>query len=128
MPRILSLRNALIVVLLVALYLPGFIRIKRSYTTLRHYRQQIPRIAAQNQSLNAEKIRLRTDPFLTEQLARQELGLIRENEHVIKIREGAESDSGYWRKTVKTINSFVPGRNQAKGPQENRKGKPNENH
>ena len=119
--RILTVKNVLIAVLLVALYLPGFIRINRSYATLRHYRQQIPKIAAQNRLLSAEKIQLTTDPLLTEQLARQELGLIREGEHVIKFVDGSESDSGSrsWRNVVKNIGGFVPG---PKGK------KPNENH
>lgn len=80
---------------LLAVYLPGFLRISRSYATLRYYRQQIPLISSQNGFLKSEISRLKTDPFLTEVLARQELGLIKDGERVIRIVRVSTEKSRY---------------------------------
>jgi cell division protein FtsB len=78
------LRTVLIWLLVAVIYLPGFLRMNRLYAVLRFYRQQEVQLSGQNKSLKKEIAALKTSPFLTEKLARQELGLIRENEWVIK--------------------------------------------
>ena len=74
----------LIWLLVVIIYLPGFLRMNRLYVALRFYRQQEVQLSAQNQFLKEEIAELKTSPFLTEKLARQELGLIREGEWVVR--------------------------------------------
>ncbi|MFH0795630.1 MAG: septum formation initiator family protein [Candidatus Omnitrophota bacterium] len=89
---------------LMAVYLPGFLRLTRSSATLRYYRQQIPLISYQNRFLKNEIAQLRTDPFLTEVLARQELGLIKDGERVVRIvRVAAPSPRYPWWTKIRSL-------------------------
>ena len=74
----------LIWLLAVVVYLPGFVKMDHLSATLRSYRQQEVKLSEQNRRLREEIVALKTNPFLTEKLARQELGLIREGEWVVK--------------------------------------------
>ena len=74
----------LIWLLAVIIYLPGFLRMNHLYAARRFYRQQEVQLSGQNRLLKEEIIELKTSHFLTEKLARQELGLIREGEWVIR--------------------------------------------
>ena len=76
--------TVLIWLLAVVIYLPGFLRMNHLSATLRSYRQQEVQLSEQNRLLREEIVALRTSPFLTEKLARRELGLIREGEWVVK--------------------------------------------
>jgi cell division protein FtsB len=76
--------TVLIWLLAVVVYLPGFWRMNHLSTTLRFYRQQEVQLSVQNRKLREEIVALKTNPFLTEKLARRELGLIREGEWVVK--------------------------------------------
>ena len=76
--------KVLIWLLVAVVYLPGFLRMNHLSAILRSYRQQEVRLSEQNQRLREEIAALKTSPFLTEKLARRELGLIREGEWVIK--------------------------------------------
>lgn len=76
--------TALIWLLVIIIYLPGFLRMNHLSAILRSYRQQEVQLSGQNWRLREEITALKTNPFLTEKLARRELGLIREGEWVIK--------------------------------------------
>jgi len=76
--------TVLIWLLVVIIYLPGFLKMNHLSVTLRSYRQREVQLSEQNQRLREEITALKTNPFLTEKLARRELGLIREGEWVIK--------------------------------------------
>jgi cell division protein FtsB len=76
----------LIWLLAAVVYLPGFLRMNYLSAVLRSYRQQEVQLSKQNQRLREEIAALRTSPFLTEKLARRELGLIREGEWVIRTK------------------------------------------
>ena len=76
--------TVLIWLLLVVMYLPGFLRTNHLRTILSSYRQQEVQMSEQNRLLREEIVSLRTSSLLTEKLARRELGLIREGEWVIK--------------------------------------------
>ena len=76
--------TVLIWLLAVVVYLPGFLRINHLSAILRSYRQQEVQLSDQNRRLREETVALRISPFRTEELARRELGLIREGEWVIK--------------------------------------------
>lgn len=76
--------TAVIWLLVIIIYLPGFLRMNHLSAILRSYRQQEVQLSEQNQRLREEITALKTSPFLTEKLARRELGLIREGEWVIK--------------------------------------------
>lgn len=98
------LKLVIVWLVLMAVYLPGFLRITRSYATLRYYRQQIPLISYQNRFLKSEITRLRTDPFLTEVLARQEVGLIKNGERVIRIVRVAAPNPRYpWLTKIRSL-------------------------
>ena len=86
-PAYMRVVSVLIWLLLVVIYLPGFVKINHLSAILRSYRRQEVKLSEQNQSLRKEIIALKTSPFLTEKLARQELGLIREGEWVVKRRK-----------------------------------------
>ncbi len=76
--------TVLIWLLAAVVYLPGFLRMNHLSAVLRSYRQQEVQLYAQNRKLREEIAALKTSPFLTEKLARRELGLIREGEWVVK--------------------------------------------
>ena len=76
--------TVLLWLLVAVVYLPGFLRMNELSVILRSYRQWEVQLSGQNRSLREEIVALRTSPFLTEKLARQELGLIREGEWVVK--------------------------------------------
>jgi cell division protein FtsB len=76
--------TVLIWLLAVVVYLPGFLQMNHLSTVLRSYQQQEVQLSEQNRFLREETVALKTSPFLTEKLARQELGLIREGEWVVK--------------------------------------------
>ena len=81
------MKIALIILLFFSVvYLPGLLRLNRLYSTLRFYRQQAPQLTKQNSLLREEIANLKTGPFYTEKLAREELGLIREGEWVIEMK------------------------------------------
>ena len=70
--------------LVAVVYLHGFLRMNHLNAILRSYRQQEVQLSKQNRFLREEIAALKTSPFLTEKLARRELGLIREGEWVIR--------------------------------------------
>ena len=76
--------TVLIWLLAVVVYLPGFLRMNELRVILRSHRQQAIQLFEQNRILREEIVALKTSPFLTEKLARRELGLIREREWVVK--------------------------------------------
>ena len=76
--------TVLIWLLAVVVYLPGFLQMNHLNATLRFYRQQEVQLSKQNRFLREEIAALKISPFLTEKLARQELGLIREGEWVVR--------------------------------------------
>ena len=76
--------KVLVWLLAVVIYLPGFWRMHELRVTLRSYRQQAVQMSERNRVLREEIAALKTSPFLTEKLARRELGLIREGEWVIR--------------------------------------------
>jgi len=76
--------TVLIWLLAVVVYLPGFLRMNRLSVTLHSYRQQEVQLFEKNRLLREEIVALKTSPFLTEKLARRELGLIREGEWVVR--------------------------------------------
>ena len=75
----------LIWLLAAVIYLPGFLRMNRLNAVLRFYRQEEIKLSRQNGFLKEEAGELKTSSFLTEKLARRELGLIREGEWVIRV-------------------------------------------
>ena len=76
--------TVLIWLLMVVVYLPGFWRMNELRVTLRSHRQQAVQLSKRNRILREEIVALKASPFLTEKLARRELGLIREGEWVVK--------------------------------------------
>ena len=75
---------ALICLLAVVVYLPGVLKMNHLGADLRFYRQQEVQLSRQNRHLREEIAALRISYFLTEKLARRELGLIREGEWVVR--------------------------------------------
>ncbi|MCX5643006.1 MAG: septum formation initiator family protein [Candidatus Omnitrophica bacterium] len=76
--------TVLIWLLLVVIYLPGFLRMNELNTILRSHKQQEVQLVEKNRIAREEIIALKTSSFLTEKLARRELGLIREGEWVVR--------------------------------------------
>lgn len=65
----------------------GFLHLHRLKHELRDLQQQVAEIEAENQKLREEIKRLKTDPECIDRIARQELGMLRENETLFIFRE-----------------------------------------
>ncbi|MDT8342066.1 MAG: septum formation initiator family protein [Longimicrobiales bacterium] len=94
-------RYALPAALLAALYFAVFggeysaLEVRRMRAELREARAQMERVQADNDSLRALAEALESDAWLLEKLAREEHGLVKEGEEVIRIldRDRAARDS-----------------------------------
>ena len=65
----------------------GFVHLHRSQGELRQLQERIAGIEEENRLLRQEIKRLKTDPAYIEHLARQDLGMLRENEVLFLFRE-----------------------------------------
>lgn len=65
----------------------GFLHLHRLQGELRDLQQQVAEIEDENRKLREEIKRLKSDPECIERLARQELGMLRENETLFLFQE-----------------------------------------
>jgi cell division protein FtsB len=65
----------------------GFIHLYRVGKERQAYEQRIQKLKEKNQALFDEIQRLRTDPKYVEQVARKELGLVKENELIYRFKD-----------------------------------------
>jgi len=71
----------------------GFIHLYRVGKERQACEQRIKKLIEENQALFDEIQRLRTDPGYVEQVARKELGLVREDEIIYRFKNDKEPDT-----------------------------------
>jgi len=87
-------RTGLVVIGLLALYLPGALRLRRLQATQTELERELIRLAAENERLASEQERLLTDPDYVEQIAREQYHLAREGELILKLDDPAQPPAG----------------------------------
>ena len=83
------LKNAIFLfifaVVIFVLYLPSYTQLQDLRQKNKDYANQIQHLKQKNLELKVEKKRLEEDPVYLEKVAREKMGLIKENEVVFKI-------------------------------------------
>ena len=79
---------------LILLFGPAFVRWAELKAQRAQMKAEIETLRQQNQRLYEEARRLREDPGYAEQVYRQEMGVVRPGETVIKIKKGKEGREG----------------------------------
>jgi len=74
----------LIIVALIAIYLPGFARLAQLKEENRTLEKRIDILTRTNEELEEEKEKLETDPTYIEKIAREKLGMVRKDEIILK--------------------------------------------
>ena len=77
--------SALCFVTALALFIPGYLKIKQLTRQNIELERQITEIKGVNKRLALEQERLKTDPLYLEKVAREKLGMVRKGEAVYKI-------------------------------------------
>ena len=72
-------------VLLSAIFIPGYVRIKSLAGKNRDLERQIEEIKQANRELKEEQEKLKEDPLYLEKVAREKLGVVRKGEVVYKV-------------------------------------------
>jgi cell division protein FtsB len=75
----------LILVLIGAIFIPGYLRIKILTNENRQLEAQMTKIQGDNKRLEEEHRRLLNDPLYLEEVARKKLGVVRKGEEVYKV-------------------------------------------
>lgn len=78
-------RLLIFALLFLAIFLPGYIQIKKLSTREKELQYQIKRLKENNAELLEETNRLKTDPFYIEKIAREKYGLAKQNEIAYRI-------------------------------------------
>lgn len=88
------LGGALFVLLLHDIFGPhGFIAMRRTQKEIDQIREEIGKVNAENKSLAEEVNALKTDPKAIERIAREEMGLAKPGEIIIKLPDTAKPHS-----------------------------------
>jgi cell division protein FtsB len=80
----------------------GFIHLYRVGKERQACEQRIEKLSQENQALFDEIQRLRKDPKYVEQVARKELGLVKDNELIYRFQEDEKSEAGKTDKSGET--------------------------
>jgi len=83
-------------VLLLILFLPGYIKLKESRVKNRQLEENFRRIAIENSLLQEELRRVQNDPLYQEKLARDKMGVVRKGEIPVKIFSGKKQENRFW--------------------------------
>ena len=87
-----TLRKALwlfgLAVFLLALFLPGYIKLQESRVKNRKLEERFRKMAVENYLLQEELKRTDSDPIYQEKLARDKMGVVRKGEIPVKIFSG----------------------------------------
>lgn len=71
----------------------GFLAMRRLEKDIKEARQEIDRLNSENRDLAEQVKALRSDPHLIEKIARDELGLVRPGDVIIRIPQAAPNGS-----------------------------------
>jgi cell division protein FtsB len=83
-------------VLLLILFLPGYIKLQESRVKNRQLEDNFRKIAIENSLLQEELKRVQNDPFYQEKIARDKMGVVRKGEIPVKIFSDKKQDNRLW--------------------------------
>jgi len=69
---------------ILSLYIPGFLRLGKSYLYLQRCEKEIEKFKEENKQLKKDIEKFSQNPFYIEKLGREELGLIKKGEFIYK--------------------------------------------
>jgi len=84
MPRKISVRFIIILVILLALFLPPFVKYQELRWRYRSFEFKIKALREEIKRLEAEKVRLQTDITYVERKAREKIGVAKKGEIILK--------------------------------------------
>lgn len=93
------------IVLLLAFFLPSYSQMQDLKQRNQEYAHQIQELTKKNASLREEKRLLREDPEYFEKVAREKMGLVRENEVIYKFVPADQINSEKQFNSQKQLNS-----------------------
>ncbi len=79
--------GAVIFALLIYVFSPNFLRLTRVYQQIQVLEDEIESLQTQNQNLQEEIGRLKSDPLYIEKVAREELGMAKPKEIIYKFED-----------------------------------------
>lgn len=88
--RRLIVRLFVVTVLLIVVFLPGFVKYQELLARKKKLEAEIKRLSAENERLWDEQYKLQHDPVYVEGVARERLGVAREGELIYKVKEKRE--------------------------------------
>jgi len=83
-------------VLLLILFLPGYLKLQEARVKNRQLGEKFRKIAIENSLLQEELKRIQNDPFYQEKIARDKMGVVRKGEIPIKIFSGKKQENRLW--------------------------------
>jgi len=83
-------------VLLLILFLPGYIKLQESRVKNRQLEEKFRKMAIENSLLQEEFRRVQNDPFYQEKIARDKMGVVRKGEIPVKIFSGKKQENRFW--------------------------------
>ncbi|MDD3088038.1 MAG: septum formation initiator family protein [Candidatus Omnitrophica bacterium] len=94
------LRKALwlfsLAVLLLVIFLPGYIKLQESRAKNRKLEENFRRLAIENSLLQEELQRIQNDPLYQEKIARDKMGVVRKGEIPVKIFADKKQENRLW--------------------------------
>jgi len=95
-----TLRKALwlfsFAVLILVLFLPGYIKLQESRVKNRQLEEKFRRLAIENSLLQEELRRVENDPLYQEKIARDKMGVVRKGEIPVKIFSEKKQENRLW--------------------------------
>lgn len=83
-------------VLLLILFLPGYIKLQESRAKNRQLEDKFRKMVIENSLLQEELRRVENDPFYQEKIARDKMGVVRKGEIPIKIYSTKRQENRLW--------------------------------
>jgi cell division protein DivIC len=77
--------SILVAVILVIIFIPGYLKIKKLVRQNKELESQIVQIKQRNLRLKEEQKRLISDPIYLEKVAREKLGVVRKGEELYRV-------------------------------------------
>lgn len=87
--------GGVIFVLLLYIFLPGYLRLERAREEIREYREKNNKLREENLKLKKEIWALKNDPLYIEEMSRKELGYARDGEIIYEIEMETEDEDSH---------------------------------
>ncbi len=83
-------------VLLLIIFLPGYIKLQESRVKNRKLEEKFRQLAIENSLLQEELRRIQNDPLYQEKIVRDKMGVVRKGEIPIKIFSEKKQEKKFW--------------------------------